>query len=48
MEHMRHDCETCGHIFDSDEELREHLLLAHGVEETETDSANTEDEETAA
>jgi rubredoxin len=32
MERSEHACQTCGHIFDADDELREHMLIAHGIE----------------
>ncbi len=32
MERTKHVCEACGHTFDSDAELKEHMLSIHGEE----------------
>jgi hypothetical protein len=47
-------CEACGQIFESDQDLKHHLLYAREVEELdeedeqEFDVLDSEDEETAA
>jgi hypothetical protein len=46
MERPEHACETCGQIFDADDELREHMLIAHGTEVEEAE--NTDDDQRAA
>ncbi len=49
MERTNHACQTCGHIFDQEEELQEHLLIAHGIEDVDQqDSENPEDEDAVA
>jgi uncharacterized C2H2 Zn-finger protein len=30
MERTNYPCQTCGHIFQSDQELKDHLRSAHG------------------
>ena len=42
MEHTRHTCQTCGHIFDSDQELKQHLRSAHGPEATEDEKGSSQ------
>ena len=48
-------CEACGQIFESDQDLKHHLLYAHEAEELDEeedeqqfDVLDSEDEETAA
>ena len=48
MQSTTHACEVCGHLFHTDDELREHLLAAHELELPDTEQIGSEDEETAA
>ena len=46
MDSQRNTCEVCGHIFETDDELKDHMLLAHDIEVEDEDLPG--DEETAA
>ncbi|HEY1264226.1 MAG TPA: hypothetical protein VGF06_11940 [Terriglobales bacterium] len=48
MQNATYACEVCGHLFTTDQELREHLLAVHELEPPDEDSLYPEDEETAA
>lgn len=51
MERTKHTCQACGHIFESDQELKDHLRSAHGTEANNREKSGSQSkqkEESAA
>lgn len=48
MDSKRNACEVCGHIFETNGELKKHMLAAHDLQMEDEDLTDSSNEETAA